>query len=82
MTGRDVYIAVYQHRHDPPGDRPVGSVWRCECGQYLFVVETDGCAPPTARWLPVRWWNFRIRRLITQTDGQFRHLPENERRHP
>lgn len=65
----DVYIAVERHRCNPPGSRPLGSVWRCDiCGHDLYVSDTDGCAPPSAAWTPVRWWNFRARRLIRMID--------------
>lgn len=72
----DIFIAPRQHRCAPSerlgaaftDPRPPGSIWRCgDCGRHWFRSSaTDGGAPPTHLWKPVRWWNFGHRYRIHQ----------------
>jgi hypothetical protein len=68
-----VHTPPKPHSCDPPHIDVVGAIWRCdECGKYLYTFnEMHSYDPPSRRWTPVRWWNFRKRRTIDAViDGQ------------
>lgn len=46
--------------------RTVGSIARCSCGRFFRCVLRDEFMWVSLDWSPVRWWNFKERKLIRQ----------------
>lgn len=63
----DILVADVPHWCKKPqkGSRPVGSIWQCDdCGVYWIYRYTETSWGPV--WDQVGWWQWRIRRRITQ----------------